>query len=353
MKFDGQTLAGNTGFKVGKKVLLVVVLLLLALLPMFPNSAYLVSTVTLIMIYMALGQMWNLLGGYAGLLSLGMQAFIGIGGYSLAVFSIDAGLNIFVAVFLGGVISVLFGLVVSPALFKMTGVYFAIGTWVVAEALMIFFSNWSVVDYAKGIMIRSVYFLTGEQIYYIAVLLGVISVLVVYLLMRSKTGLALMAIRDNPAAAESMGVKIFSTKLKCYMIACFFTGITGGVAYINLAYITPSASISTQWTIAMTFMVIIGGIGTMEGPIIGSIIYVALTQYLYNFPGISMTILGAIAVAAIMVVPNGIMGTIHNKTGFELLSPRRIMPPDWKKLLGVERAKEQVEAAGDKASKKE
>lgn len=317
----------------GKYAFLLVILVLLALLPVFKNSAYLVSLVTLVMIYMAMGQMWNLLGGYAGLLSLGMQAFIGIGGYSLAVFSIDFGMSIYAAVLIGGVLSVLFGLVVSPALFKMTGVYFAIGTWVVAEALMIFFSNWSVVKYAKGIMIKSVYFLSGNQIYYIAVVLGVVSVLVVYLLMRSKTGLALMAMRDNPAAAESMGVKIFSTKLKCYMIACFITGIAGGVMYINLAYITPSASISTQWTIAMTFMVIIGGIGTMEGPIIGAIVYVALTQYLYNFPGISMIILGAIAVIAIMIVPNGIMGTLHNKTGFEILSPRRTLAPNLKDLL--------------------
>lgn len=317
----------------GKYALLAVILLVLALLPVFPNSSYAVSATTLIMIYMALGQMWNLLGGYAGLLSLGMQAFIGIGGYSLAVFTIDAGMNMFVAILLGGIISVLFGLAVSPALFKMTGVYFAIGTWVVAEALMIFFSNWSVVRYAKGIAIKSVYSLSGNQIYYIAVILGVISVLVVYLLMRSKTGLALMAIRDNPGAAEAMGVKIFSTKLKCYMIACFFTGIAGGVMYINLAYITPSASISTSWTIAMTFMVIIGGIGTMEGPIVGAIIYVMLTQWLYSFPGISMIILGAIAVIAIMILPNGIIGTIHNKTGFEILSPRRTLSPDLRRLL--------------------
>ena len=320
-------------FRIGKYVLLAAILLFLIFLPNMGNSAYLVSLITLIMIYMSLGQMWNLLGGYAGLLSLGMQAFIGIGGYSLAVFSIDLGMNIYLAVLLGGVISVLFGLVVSPALFKMTGVYFAIGTWVVAEALMIFFSNWSVVRYAKGIMIKTVYHLSGNQIYYIAVLLGVVSVLVVFLMMRSRTGLALMAMRDNPGAAEMLGIRIFPTKLKCYVIACFLTGIAGGVIYINQAYITPSASISTQWTIAMTFMVIIGGIGTMEGPIVGAIIYVLLTQYLYNFPGISMVILGAIAVAAIMILPNGIMGTIHNKTGFEILSPRRSVSPDVKALL--------------------
>jgi len=333
MKNTTQHLSARKFKKVGKYSALAIILILLATLPLLNNSAYLVSLVTLIMIYMALGQMWNLLGGYAGLLSLGMQAFIGIGGYSLAVLSVDYGMNIFVAVLIGGALSVLFGLAVSPALFKMTGVYFAIGTWVIAEALMIFFSNWSVVKYAKGIMIKTVYHLSGTQIYYIAVVLGIASVLIVFLIMRSKTGLSLMAMRDNPGAAEAMGVKIFSTKLKCYMIACFITGIAGGVMYINLANITPSASISTQWTIAMTFMVIIGGIGTMEGPIIGSVIYVLLTQYLYNFPGSAMIILGAIAVIAIMIMPNGIMGTIHNKTGFEILSPRRTLSPSIKDIL--------------------
>lgn len=333
MKNTGHILAGSRSGKIGKYVLLVVILLFLVLLPNVNGSDYLVSLITLIMIYMALGQMWNLLGGYAGLLSLGMQAFIGIGGYSLAVLSVQYGVNVFMAVLIGGVLSVLFGLVVSPALFKMTGVYFAIGTWVVAEALMLFFSNWSVVSYAKGIMIKSVYKFTGTQIYYITVILGIASVLVVYLLMRSRTGLALMAMRDNPGAAEALGVKIFPTKLKCYMIACFITGLTGGVVYIKDVFITPGASISTEWTIAMTFMVIIGGIGTMEGPIIGAIIYVVLTQFLYSFPGIAMTIMGAIAVIAIMIVPNGIMGALHNKFGFEILSPRRTLLPNVRDLL--------------------
>ena len=333
MKSSTRILSGKSIQHCWKYILLAAILIFLVLLPNLGGTDYLVSLVTLIMIYMALGQMWNLLGGYAGLLSLGMQAFIGIGGYSLAVLSVKYDMNVFVSVLIGGVISVLFGLAVSPALFKMTGVYFAIGTWVVAEALMLFFSNWSVVSYAKGIMIKSVYKFTGTQIYYITVILGIVSVLVVYLLMRSKTGLALMAMRDNPGAAEALGVRIFPTKLRCYMIACFLTGLTGGVIYIKDVFITPSASISTEWTIAMTFIVIIGGIGTMEGPIIGAILYVILSQFLYNFPGIAMTIMGAIAIIAIMLVPHGIVGTLHDKFQFEILSPRRTVLPDVRRLL--------------------
>lgn len=305
-----------------KLVIIVVILVLLAFFPMY-GTAYMVSTLSLIMLYLAMGQMWNLMSGYAGLLSLGMQAFIGIGGYSLAVFSVKFGMNIYLAILLGGILSVIFALIVSPALFKMTGVYFAIGSWIVAEALLIAFSNWSFVGYAKGVNINTVYHLSGIQIYYTAAVLGIGTVFLVYLLMRSKTGLALMAMRDNPSAAESMGLEIFKTKLYCYLLASFVMGLAGGVMYTIQAYIVPKAGFDIQWTVAMTFIVIIGGIGTMEGPVVGAVVYVILTQFLYDFPGFAMIILGAIAVAAILLVPNGIMGTLYNKTGFEILSARR------------------------------
>jgi branched-chain amino acid transport system permease protein len=273
---------------------------------------------------MAMGQMWNLMGGYAGLLSLGMQAFIGIGGYSLAVFSTTYGMNIYLAIILGAFICVIFAFLISPALFKMSGVYFAIGSWVVAEALIIAFSNWKFVRYAQGIGINSVYQMTTQQLYYTSLILGVGAVVVVFAIMRSRTGLALMSMRDNPSAAEALGVKIYQTKLKCYLIASFITGLAGGVMYMYQAYIIPASGFSINWTVAMTFMVIIGGIGTMEGPIIGAILYVILSQWLYSFPGMSMIILGVIAVIVILIAPNGVMGTIYNKTGFEILSPRRL-----------------------------
>lgn len=303
-------------------IILVVILIVLIAVP-FAASDYIISTLTLILIYMAMGQMWNLLGGYAGLLSLGMQAFIGIGGYSLAVFSVDFGMNIYIAILMGALASVVFGIVVSPALFKMSGVYFAIGSWVIAEALLIAFSNWSFVRNARGIGIQPVYRISETQIYFTALILGVGAVLVVYAIMRSKTGLALMAMRDNISAAETMGVPIYKTKLTCYVIACFITGLAGGVMYMVQGYIVPDAGFSINWTIAMTFMVIIGGIGTMEGPILGAILYVVLTQALFNLPGLSMIILGIIAVVVILIAPRGIMGTLYEKTGFEILSLRR------------------------------
>ncbi|MDF3000422.1 MAG: urea transporter, permease protein UrtC [Bacillota bacterium] len=306
----------------GKPLCFLVIMALLVTLPYW-SGEYVVSIMMLILLYMAMGQMWNLMAGYAGLLSLGMQAFIGIGGYSLAVFSTTYGLNIFVSILLGGIFSLIFAFFISPALFKMSGVYFAIGSWVVAESLLLWFSNWEFVRYAQGINITSAYQFDTVDLYYIALVVGVAAALVVYLLLRSKSGLALMAMRDNSSAAETLGIELYKTKLRCYLISSFMMGIIGGAMYLYQAYILPSAAFSIGWTVAVTFMVIIGGIGTMEGPIIGAVLYVLFNQYLYQFPGISMMILGVTAILIILVAPNGIMGTLHNKTGIEILSARR------------------------------
>lgn len=308
-----------------KTIVLIGLAIVLIAFPFFGTS-YLTSILTLILIYMAMGQMWNLMGGYAGLLSLGMQAFIGIGGYSLTILSVRYGVNIYLAVFVGAILCALFGLAVSPAIFKMSGVYFAIGSWIIAEALIIFFSNWKFVGYAKDWGIKSVYKMSKEQLYFTALVISVISVLLVYWLLRTRTGLALMAIRDSVSAAEVMGVNIYRTKLTCYVITCFMTGLIGGVMYMYQGYIKPDTGFSINWTIAMTFIVIIGGLGTMEGPIVGAILYVVITQIMYNFPGMSMIVLGVIAIVVIMVAPAGIMGTLYDKTGFQLLSPRRTIP---------------------------
>lgn len=311
--------------KVSLVTLIIIIAVFFVVIPTAGN-AYLLNILTLICLYMAMSQMWNLLGGYAGMLSLGMQAFIGIGGYALTILSVKYGMNIYVSIIIGAAVCALFGLAVSPAIFKMSGVYFAIGTWIVAEALNIFFSNWKFVGYAQDWSIGTVFGMSSTMLYYTALIVGVLSILVVFGLLRTKTGLALMAIRDNSAAAEVMGVELYKTKLKCYVIACFMVGLIGGAQYMQTAYINPSTGFSINWTIAMTFAVIIGGLGTMEGPIIGAVLYVVIVQVMYSYPGMSNIVLGIIAIAVIMLAPQGVMGILYNKTGFQLLSPRRTIP---------------------------
>ena len=274
-------------------------------------------------IYLALAQMWNLLAGYSGLISLGQQSFVGLGGYTLAVLNSYYGINIWIGAGLGGLTSVLLALFMSLFIFRMKGVYFAIGTWIFAEALLVWFSNWAYVKYDSGLFIKPTNEFSMEAIYYAAFVVGAGSVALVYILLRSRLGLGLMAMRDDDQVSETLGVEVFRSKLYCFLISAFVTGITAGIFYVFQIYIQPYKAFAIDWTVKLVFMVIIGGIGTIEGPIVGALIYVVLSQFLAEYFSVSMLILGGIAIVVILVAPKGIMGTLQEKLGFEVLSPRR------------------------------
>ena len=143
------------------------------------------------------------------------------------------------------------------------------------------------------------------------------------IILRSKFGLGLMAMRDNEAASEIRGVKLYKSKLICFLISSAITGVAGSALYLNLSYIKPTVGFGIDWTVSMVFIAVIGGMGTIEGPIIGAIIFVILRQLLYNFSGFSMLILGIIAVVMILVAPKGIMGLINKKADFDLFGVKR------------------------------
>lgn len=305
-----------------KPIALIAMLALLITLPLWGGD-YVTSVAILVMLYMALGQMWNLLGGYSGLVSLGQQSFVGIGGYSLAMISQVYRLPIVWGFVAAGVLSVLFALLTSFPIFKMKNVYFTIGTWIVSELLRVFFLIWAFVNYGTGYNISATYTMSPNLIYYISMAVGIFSVAAVVFLLRSKFGLSLMAMRDNESAAEVRGLELYKTKLKCYLISAFVTGIVGAALYLNIAFIQPNAAFSIEWTVSMVFIVVIGGIGTVEGPIIGAVIFVLLRQFLYSFPGFSMLILGIIAIIIMLVAPRGIMGFFKKRFGWDIFSIRR------------------------------
>ncbi len=304
---------------------IMVVVLALAVLSTIPAWAdrYTMNVLMLIFIYVNMASMWNLLAGYSGMVSLGQQIFIGLGGYTLAVFSLYYHVPIFFAVLLGGVVSVLFAAIISIPVFRMKGVYFAIGTWVIAESLGICFSNWKYVRYGMGLFIKPAYKIPMEWLYYGALVACVISVGLIYFLLRSKLGLALMAIRDDAGASESVGVNIFRTKLVCFFISAFFMGTAAGISYLSTIFIQPFEAFSIGWTVKLLFIVIIGGIGTIAGPIVGAVIFVLLQQYLSEYVGYNLIILGTITILLIFFAPRGIVGTIQNRFGFDLFPVRR------------------------------
>ena len=287
------------------------------------GTDYLVLFCLLFCLYLALSQMWNLLIGYSGLLSLGQQAFIGLAGYTVAVMCNYYGVYIWLSVFLGGLFSAILALFMSLFIFRMKWVYFGIGTWIFAEALLLWFSNWEYVKYGMGLFIKPTPPPSMTEIYYGSFFMGVGSVVLVYGILRSKLGLGLMAMRDNEEVSETMGVEIFRSKLYCFLIAAFITGLSAGVLYVFQIFIQPYKAFAIDWTVKLVFIVIIGGIGTIEGPIVGAFIYVLLSQWLAEYVSVSMLILGVIAIAVILLAPRGIMGTLQEKLGFEILSPRR------------------------------
>lgn len=305
-----------------KGAILIVILAALITLPMWADSGTM-PVATLILLYMAFGQMWNLLAGYTGLTSLGQHGFIGLGGYALAAVSENFGLPLWVGFVVAGAISFLFALIISVPIFKVKGVYFTIGTWIVAICLFLFFSLWPFTNMGIGIPIRATFRLEMSTIYYVALAMAVLCVATVFLLLRTRFGLALMAMRDDDNAAEVRGVHLYKTKLKIFLISSTITGITGAALFMNLGFILPESGFNINWTVAMVFIVIIGGIGTIEGPIIGAVIYVLLSQWLFDFPGFSMLILGVIAIVVIMIAPKGIMGLVNKYVGRSFFSVRR------------------------------
>jgi len=293
-----------------------------ATLPVW-GSDYVLLFFLLYFLYLAMAQMWNLLTGYSGLLSLGQQAFIGFSGYAVAVMTNYYGVYIWLSVFLGGLFSILLALFMSLFIFRMKGIFFGIGTWIFAEMLLLWFSNWEYVKYGSGLFIKPAHPPSMTTIYYAAFIMGVGALAVVYIILRSKIGLGLMAMRDDEAVSESMGVEIFRSKLFCFLVAAFITGLTAGVLYVFQIFIQPYKAFAIDWTVVLVFIVIIGGIGTMEGPVVGTLVYVLLSQFLAEYAHISLLLLGLIAITIILVAPKGIMGTLQDKTGFVILSPRR------------------------------
>ena len=266
---------------------------------------------------LVLAQMWNLLAGYAGLVSIGQQAYVGLGGYALIVLADDLGVDPFLAVPLAGLAAAGFALPTAALVFRFRDAYFAVGTWAVAEVYRLLIANTDALGRGTGRTLKAVFPLARETregvTYAIAVTVGVAAVVVVYLYLRSRLGLGLMAVRDSEPASASLGVDVFRTKLAVYVVAAFGTGTTGALLYLNLLRISPDAAFSINWTAYTIFIVVIGGLGTLEGPIVGTVVFFLLRQLLADYGAWYMILLGSLAVLAMMRYPRGLWGLVADR----------------------------------------
>ncbi|MDB5643082.1 MAG: transporter permease [Hyphomicrobiales bacterium] len=282
--------------------------------------------------FLALASLWNLLAGFTGLVSVGQQAFVGLGGYALFAASIFYGVPPLLAVVLSGFVGALVALPLAPILFRLQGAYFAIGTWVAAEVFRLTFAQVSALGGGSGTSLpaRIVTDIASTRdaremiVYWSALALGLGTVAVIYVVLRSRAGLALTAIRDSEIASESLGVNIARTKLVLYVVTAALTTMTGALIFLQKLRISPDAAFSVNdWTAYVIFMVVIGGIGTIEGPIVGTLIFFLLRETLSDLGTIYLMLLGAVAILVMLKAPKGLWGLFSAATGVTLFPLRR------------------------------
>ena len=282
--------------------------------------------------YFIFAMMWNLLAGYGGMVSIGQQAFFGFGGYVMLMLGNFIGVNPFVAVPLAAGAAALIAVPVSFVAFRLQGGYFAIGTWVIAEVFRLSFANISAVGGGSGTSLtalRGIEKATREHLtYWLALACVVASIALVYLFLRSKRGLALLAIRDNEVAAESQGIPVARMKLAVYVVAAFGAGLAGALYFVGNLRISPDAAFSVNWTAFAIFMVVIGGIGRIEGPLVGALIFWALNKFLSDYGTWYLLGLGLLAILVTLFFKQGLWGYAQQRWGWSLF-------PTQRRLLGA------------------
>ncbi len=277
--------------------------------------------------YFIFAMMWNLLAGYGGMVSIGQQAFFGLGGYVMLMLGNFLGVNPFVAIPLAAAVAAAVAVPVSWVAFRLQGGYFAIGTWVIAEVFRLSFANMSMVGGGSGTSLtalRGIEKATRESVtFWTALVCVVASIALVYLFLRSKQGLALMAIRDNEVAAESQGIPVGRMKLAVYVVAAFGAGLAGALYFVGNLRISPDAAFSVNWSAFAIFMVVIGGIGRIEGPIVGVLIFWLLNKFLSDYGTWYLLGLGLLAIVVTIYFKQGLWGWAQHKLRWSLFPTHR------------------------------
>jgi len=284
---------------------ILLLIIVLACLPLVIKKDSTVNLLVLIYLYITLATSWNILGGYTGQISLGHAAFFGIGSLIARLLWIK-GFPILPSILAGGLLAVAFALLIGAPAFRLRGVYFTIGTLALAQILNVTVGN----------VFPNISSLPPEQLvayemaprYYMMLGLAVVVISLTYLLVNSKLGLGMMSIREEEDAAESLGVSALKHKLLALGISAFFTGLAGGAfAYYHVSYY-PQFAFTPAWSLDALTMVYIGGQGTILGPVIGAVFFVALKEFLaLNVGEYHLVIFGVLFVLVVLFLPGGII----------------------------------------------
>jgi branched-chain amino acid transport system permease protein len=290
---------------------------------MFPYLVYSGTTTILVQgfIVLTLASMWNLLAGYAGLVSVGQQAFVGLGAYFVLLLALH-GISPFAALPVAAAGCAVAALPMWWLVSRLRSGYFAIASWVLAATIMLIIERFSSLGSGTGMPLPGLSgfdpTLLTAYTYWAALAVTVLAMAGIYLLLRGRLGLVLTAVRDDEVAARSSGARVGLARLLVFLVAGAGCGAAGAVLAISQLQVQPSAVFSVQWTAEMAFATIIGGLGTIEGPIIGTVVYMVLQQTLASYNAWYMIIVGLVAMAVALFARRGLWGLIDSRLSVRL-----------------------------------
>ena len=298
-------------------------LIVVAVLALFPYIVYSGTTTIMVQAFIVLtmASMWNLLAGYAGLVSVGQQAFVGLGAYFVLILAIH-GISPFAALPVAAIGCGVAALPLWWLVSRLRSGYFAIATWVLAATIMLIIEKFSSIGGGTGMPLPGLSGLSPALLtaytYWAGLAVTVLTLAAMYLLLRGRLGLVLTAIRDDEVAARSSGARVGLARLLVFVVAGAGCGAAGGLLAISQLQVQPGAVFSVQWTAEMAFVTIIGGLGTIEGPIIGTAVYMVLQQTLASYNAWYLIILGLVAIAVALFARRGLWGLVDARLNVRL-----------------------------------
>jgi branched-chain amino acid transport system permease protein len=286
-------------------------LVILALLPLAGPGPNTIRLLFVSLVWVTASVAWNILGGFAGQVSFGFAVFYGLGAYATAV-SLNAGLDRLSSLLLAALVAVIASLLIGLPTFRLRGPYFAIATIGVSEAVRVVMTNLAFTGGASGYRIAEKGAFNQHLHFYMALALAAAAVAISILVRHSKFGLALIAIHEDEDAASDLGVNPYGTKLLAHALAAALTAAAGGVYAGYSAFVHPNGVFGFDISVAILLMPIIGGVGTVWGPVIGAVVYGLVQEELIaSFPQFHLLLYGALLILIILFEPGGVLGLLH------------------------------------------
>lgn len=306
--------------KIGFPLLATLLLGMFAVPMLFTSGS--VQQLTTLLLFVIMAVMWNALAGYGGMISVGQQAFIGFGAYA-TIWLTQRSVPVFAAIALAAVLSAVLATGVAALVLRLNGGQFAVATWVIAEALSLLVVLDHGLGGGTGVSLQGLNHydpaMRRAYVYWLTLAVLVVLLAALFLILRTRTGAALQAIRDDPIAASSLGVKVTPLKLALFVLAGAGCGAVGALTLANTLFIQPQSIFGVQFSAYMIFMVLVGGLGSFEGPIIGAVVFFVVQQQFADQGAWYLIGLGAIAIFFALFLPRGLWNALGDRHHLRLL----------------------------------